>query len=430
MGLEDRIETRQAKIGIVGLGYVGLPLAMEFVRAGFEVHGIDVKADTISDLNQGKSHVLDVPGETVSAAVASSRFTAHLGYQVVSDLDCVSICVPTPLKKTRDPDISFVTDAVENISQYMKKDMLVVLESTTYPGTTEEILCSEFEQAGYEVGVDVFVAFSPERVDPGNRIYTTRNTPKVIGGATPRCTELAQLLYEQVIDEVVPVSSTKAAEMVKLLENTFRVVNIGLVNEVAVMCDKLDVSVWEVIRAASTKPFGFMPFYPGPGLGGHCIPIDPLYLSWKLRLLNYNARFIQLASEMNASMPEYCVAKIVQALNRQRKPVNGSSALVLGVAYKPDVSDTRESPALDIIRLLEHDGASVNYHDPYVPTLKLEAGEKSSVDLDPASIPQYDIVVLTTDHSGTDYEMIENSAQLIFDARNAFRGTRGNVVKL
>ena len=438
MGLRERIASREARIGVVGMGYVGLPLAMEFVAGGFRVDGIDVDSAKIDGLNGGRSHVLDVADATVRAALSSGKFRAHSDYGPIAEVDCVSICVPTPLKKTRDPDISFVTQAVESIYPRLHNDMLVVLESTTYPGTTVEIVCPEIEKAGFEVGRDVFVAFSPERVDPGNRLFTTRNTPKVIGGVTPACTEMARFVYEQVIERVVTVSSTQAAEMVKLLENTFRVVNIGLVNEVAVICDKLGISVWEVIEAASTKPFGFMPFYPGPGLGGHCIPIDPLYLSWKLKALNYNARFIELASEINTEMPEYCVTKIAKALNRRRKPVNGARILVLGVAYKRDVSDTRESPAIDIIQLLEVDRAEVDYHDPHVPELEVPAIEGSSrgaevrrsVELTPEAVAGYDLVVLTTDHSGVDYAMVQRSAQLIFDSRNALKGRFENVVKL
>lgn len=432
--LRRRIEERTAKVAIVGMGYVGLPLAMEVVRAGFTVMGVDVDAAKVDGLNSGRSHVLDVSDETVQKARASGRFAAYTVYDVVGEADCVSICVPTPLKKTRDPDISFVTQAVAGVLPHLHHEMLLVLESTTYPGTTEELIRSEVERSGFRVGEDVFVAFSPERVDPGNKVYKTRNTPKVIGGCTPACTETAKLFYDQVIERVVPVSSTQAAEMVKLLENTFRVVNIGLVNEVAVMCDKLGISVWEVIEAASTKPFGFMPFYPGPGLGGHCIPIDPLYLSWKMKSLNYNARFIELASEINTEMPEYCVGRIVKILNRERKAVNGSKILVLGVAYKRDVSDTRESPAIDIIRLLEKDGGAVDYHDPYVPELATDQTSgspvKRSVALTPEAVSGYDLVVLTTDHGAVDYDMVRSSAQLIFDTRNAYKGRFENVVKL
>lgn len=432
--LRRRITDRTAKVAVVGMGYVGLPLAMEVVRAGFEVLGIDVDSGKVEGLNNGRSHVLDVPDETVRLARESGKFTAYADYEPIRRADCVSICVPTPLKKTRDPDISYVTQAVEGILPRLHPGMLVVLESTTYPGTTEELIRSEVEKAGFRVGEDVLIAFSPERVDPGNKVYNTRNTPKVIGGCTPACTETAKFFYEQVIEKVVPVSSTQTAEMVKLLENTFRVVNIGLVNEVAVMCDKLGISVWEVIEAASTKPFGFMPFYPGPGLGGHCIPIDSLYLSWKMKSLNYNARFIELASEINTEMPAYCVGRIAKILNQRRKAVNGSKILVLGVAYKRDVSDTRESPAIDVIRLLEADGAEVDYHDPYVPELVMDHASgretKRSVSLTPAVVVGYDLVVLTTDHSAVDYAMVQAHAQVIFDTRNACRGRFQNVVKL
>jgi UDP-N-acetyl-D-glucosamine dehydrogenase len=446
MDLAEKIESKKAKICVVGLGYVGLPLAMEFVRSGFNVAGVDIDEETLACLREGQSHVLDVSAEEVRKAVQGGMFQVYNSYEIIAEVDCVSICVPTPLRKTRDPDISFVTAAIESAREHLRKGTLVVLESTTYPGTTEEILCPALETNGLKVGRDVYVAFSPERVDPGNAVHKTRNTPKIIGGVTPECTRLATKLYEQVIDTVVPVSSTRAAEMVKLLENTFRAVNIGLVNELAVICDKLGLSVWEVIRAAATKPFGFMPFFPGPGLGGHCIPIDPLYLSWKLKSLNYNARFIELASEINTGMPEYCVARIAQALNSQKKAVNGARILILGVAYKPNVSDTRESPALDIIRLLEVDGAHVEFYDPHVPTLRtcgaagpsgsgledLEGSEeaKSSINLTAESISEYDIVVVTTDHSQVDYQMVLDAARLIFDSRNVFQGDHDKVVML
>lgn len=430
MDLKQKILKKKAKVGIVGLGYVGLPLALEFVRSGFHVQGIDIDTERVKDINRGKSHVLDLEDEVLAEAVRSGRFRAHASYDVVSRLDCVSICVPTPLRKTKDPDISCIIHAIQNIRKHLHEGMLIVLESTTYPGTTEEVLLPEFQQEGYEIGRNLFVAFSPERVDPGNPVYKTRNTPKIVGGVTSRCTDMARLLYEQAIETVILVSSTAAAEMVKLLENTFRAVNIGLVNEIAIMCDKLGVSVWEVIEAAATKPFGFMPFFPGPGLGGHCIPIDPLYLSWKLKMLNYNARFIELASEVNTHMPEYCVQKISRALNGQRKCVNGSRILVIGVAYKKDISDVRESPALDMIRLLENEGAQVDYSDPYVPELRTDGAVKRSVKPTARNIQKYDMVVLGTDHSSFDYDLIQRSARLIFDSRNAYKGHFKNVVKL
>jgi UDP-N-acetyl-D-glucosamine dehydrogenase len=430
MELLEKIDSKKAKIGIVGLGYVGLPLAMEFVRGGFEVHGIEIDPRKAAQLNQGKSHVLDVPDSVLAAAVDSGGFVAHSRYDIVSELDCISICVPTPLRKTKDPDIGYILSATRNTKRFLHSGMLIVLESTTYPGTTDEVLVAELLVEGLSVGEDIHVAFSPERVDPGNPVYNTKNTPKILGGVTPRCTQVAERLYSRVIDRVIPVSSTAAAEMVKLLENTFRAVNIGLVNEIAIMCDRLGLSVWEVIEAAATKPFGFMPFFPGPGLGGHCIPIDPLYLSWKLKTLNYNARFIELASEINSLMPEYCVLKIAGVLNRNRKCVNGSRILVVGVAYKKDVSDTRESPALDIIRLLELDGAVVDYSDPYVPELDSEGNAKESVPLTGEKLREYDLVVLITDHSCLDYDLIQERSQIIFDTRNALKKASENVVKL
>ncbi len=428
--LEAKILSKKAHLGVVGLGYVGLPLALEFVRAGYKVHGIDVDSAKVQKIRDGVSYVPDVQEEDLKAAVDSGHFEVHNDYSVVSQLDCISICVPTPLRKTKDPDISYIMAASQGVREFIHKEMLIVLESTTYPGTTEEVLLKEFQSDEVEVGKDIYIAFSPERVDPGNSQYNTRNTPKVVGGVTSRCTAVAKLLYEQAIDQVVPVSSAAAAEMVKLLENTFRAVNIGLVNEIAIMCDKLGVSVWEVIEAAATKPFGFMPFFPGPGLGGHCIPIDPLFLSWKLKMLNYNARFIELATEVNSQMPEYCVDKIRQVLNQNRKCVNGSKILVLGVAYKKDASDVRESPALDIMRLLESDGAEIRYSDPFVPELKMDGCQLQSIEISLESLGQSDLVVLVTDHSCFDYPMIQRFAPLIFDSRNAFRKASSNVVKL
>ena len=428
--LKSKIISREARLGIVGLGHVGLPLALEFVRAGFKVAGIEVDCDKAEKINNGISYILDVSSEDLKLAVDSGGLEAHSSYDVVSDLDCVSICVPTPLRKTKDPDISYIMAASEGICQFIHQGMLIVLESTTYPGTTEEVLVKTFERDHLQIGKDVYVAFSPERVDPGNSKYKTINTPKVVGGVTTKCTALAKLLYEQAIEEVVPVSSAATAEMVKLLENTFRAVNIGLVNEIAIMCDKLGVPVWEVIEAAATKPFGFMPFYPGPGLGGHCIPIDPLYLSWKLKMLNYNARFIELASEINTQMPEYCVQKIRRALNQVRKCVNGSRILVLGVAYKRDTLDVRESPALDIIRLLESDGAQIDYTDPFVPSLELGGRQRTSVEINPEKLCQYDVAILVTDHSCFDYDLIQRHSPLLFDTRHAFKEAAHNVVKL
>ena len=430
MDLKQKILKRKAEIGIVGLGYVGLPLAMEFVESGFMVHGIDLNASRVDCINKGISHVLDVKSEVLKKAVDSGRFKAYPSYSIVSDVDCVIICVPTPLRHTKDPDMSFIVTATEHIAKRIHKNMLIVLQSTTYPGTTDEVLVPAFKADHLEIGRDLFVAFSPERVDPGNPVYNTHNTPKIVGGVTPRCTEMAKTLYEQAIETVIPVSSTATAEMVKLLENTYRAVNIGLVNEIAIICDKLGVSVWEVIQAAASKPFGFMPFYPGPGLGGHCIPIDPLYLSWKLKAFNYNARFIELASDVNTHMPEYCIGRIHRLLNKVKKCVSGSRILVLGVAYKPDISDVRESPALDIIRLLQVDGALVEYADPYVPEIDIEGQKMTPVEPTAESLQTYDMVAVLTNHACFDYAMIQAKSQLIFDTRNAYKAPAENIFKL
>jgi len=430
MGLHEKIRERSAKVGIIGLGYVGLPLAVEFAKAGYETVGIDVDARRVNDIRAGRSYIQDVPEAELKSVVAGGKLTATTDYSVLKQVDSVSVCVPTPLRKTKDPDIQYIVDATSRIKENLHPGLLIVLESTTYPGTTDEILLSEFTGTGLQVGKDFYLAFSPERVDPGNPHYGTHNTPKIIGGVTPECTRLARQLYERVVECVIPVSSTKAAEMVKLLENTFRMVNIGLVNEIAIMCDKLNLDVWEIIEAAATKPFGFMPFYPGPGLGGHCIPIDPLYLSWKLKLLNYNARFIELASEINTNMPEYVSTKVGRALNRLKKAVNGSKILVLGISYKKDISDTRESPALDIIRLLQEEGASVSYSDPYNPELRLDQGRLQSLSLTPENLRSFDCVVVVADHHAFDYDLIAREAHLIVDCRNALPKGAGNVVKL
>jgi UDP-N-acetyl-D-glucosamine dehydrogenase len=418
--LLDRIHNRSAVIGIIGLGYVGLPLAVAFAQAGFKVIGLDLDAKKVTLLNDGQSYITDVPSADVAEIVRQERFYATTDYETLRHADIVSICVPTPLRKTKDPDMSYVISATESVAAIAHQGMLVVLESTTYPGTTEEILVPRMRQAGLQPGEDVFIAFSPERIDPGNKQYGVKNTPKVVGGFTEACREVACAYYATVAEQVVPVSSARAAEMVKLLENTFRAVNIGLVNEMALMCDKLDVDVWEVISAAATKPFGFMPFYPGPGLGGHCIPIDPLYLSWKLKTLNYTARFIELASEVNTAMPRYVVNKVADALNDDSKAVRGARIAVLGVAYKRDVDDVRESPALDIIQLLSERGALVSYHDPHVPSLRLEH-EKTiqSVELTAEWLRSADCVVIVTNHSAYDYQWIVENCHLLIDTRNA-----------
>lgn len=431
--LLKRIADRTAHIGILGLGYVGLPLAVEFARSGLRVTGVDVDADKVRILNSGRSYVLDVADETVKDLVAAGMLSATTDAAILEEADAAIICVPTPLSKSRDPDISCILSATEEVVRYAHHDMLVVLESTTYPGTTEEILLPRFVTAGFEVGRDFFLAFSPERIDPANPSFGVRNTPKVVGGITSQCTRVAIELYRCVVDQIVPVSSTRAAEMVKLLENTFRAVNIGLVNEFALICDRLGLDVWEIIDAASTKPYGFTPFYPGPGLGGHCLPIDPLYLSWKLRALKYSTRFIELADRVNSEMPYYVVEKVAAALNARRQAVNGARILVLGVAYKRNVSDVRESPALEIINLLAERSADISYHDPYVPRLRYDGGALESVALDPEVLSKADCVVVVTDHSCIDWQIVVAHARLIIDTRNVLRNVppgKAQVVKL
>ncbi|MFH1373665.1 MAG: nucleotide sugar dehydrogenase [bacterium] len=426
-----RIKDRTARVGVVGLGYVGLPLSMELAKAGFKVTGFDISKPKIKLLNSGRSDIDDIPDEIVSSMIKAGRFKATDDFSQAARMDTVSICVPTPLSKTKDPDVSYILDAVNRIKQNMKKGTLVVLESTTYPGTTEDLILPLLEDKGRKVGRDFFLAFSPERVDPGNAEYTTSNTPRVVGGITPACTRVAKTLYEQSLPNIHAVSSTKAAEMVKLLENTFRSVNIGLVNEVALMCDRLGLDVWEIIDAAATKPFGFMPFYPGPGLGGHCIPIDPHYLSWKLKSLNYYARFIELAGDINSHMPEYVVDRIGSMLNRRSaKALNKTTVLVLGVAYKRDIKDTRESPALDVIKLLEDKGARIVYNDPFVPEIDWNHSKHKSRKLTKALLAKADVTVILTDHSPYDYEWIVEHAQAIFDTRNATKKVRHHRQKI
>jgi UDP-N-acetyl-D-glucosamine dehydrogenase len=429
----QKIKTRQAVVAIIGLGYVGLPLAVAFAKAGFRVVGIDVNQSLVDTLNQGNSHISDVSSETIQQLVAAQKLEATTNYDVLNTADAVIICVPTPLGKTKDPDLSFVVASVDDIARRLHPGMLVVMESTTYPGTTEELILPHLQQANgqtFKVGTDFFLAFSPERIDPGREDWMVQNTPKVIGGMTPSCLAVAQALYECAIEQVVPVSSPRVAEMVKLLENTFRAVNIALVNEVAIMCDRLGIEVWEVIDAAKTKPFGFMSFYPGPGLGGHCIPIDPEYLAWKLKTLNYNARFIQLAAEVNFGMPEYVRDKIVDALNEESKALKGSQVLVLGVTYKENVGDLRESPALDLIHLLQAKGAEVIYHDPYVPELNEDDLAMTGVTLDQAMLQQTDCVVITAAHSDYDWHWIVENSKLVIDTRNATRNVTTNATRV
>jgi len=414
--LIERIERRDIVFGIVGLGYVGLPLAVELARAGYLVLGYDVNSRVVNGLNAGRSHVKDVSDEQLREI--ASRFSATTEADRLGEADAISICVPTPLSKFKDPDVSFIVAATESVKRTLRRGQAIILESTTYPGTTREILLPALESTGLRVGSDFFLAFSPERVDPGNAHFGTRNTPKVVGGITPDCRRVAVALYQPAIDTLVPVSTTEAAELVKLLENTFRSVNIGLVNEMAIVCDKLGVDVWEVIEAAATKPFGFMKFLPGPGLGGHCIPIDPHYLAWKMRGLNYKTRFIDLAGELNTEMPLFWVRKVAEALNDRGSAVRGANILVIGVAYKRDIDDIRESPALDILRLLEQQGARVSYHDPHVAAFSEDGHEYRSVPLTPANVEAADCVLVVTDHSAIDFHMVKRHARVAVETRH------------
>jgi UDP-N-acetyl-D-glucosamine dehydrogenase len=432
--LHDRIRTRSARVGVIGLGYVGLPLAVEFARAGFTVTGFDVDASKVAQINAGKSYIPDVPEDDLAAQVGAGKFDATTDMTRLGEMDAVDICVPTPLRKTKDPDLSYIVLAVEAVAATLKPGQLVILESTTYPGTTDEVVQPMLEAKGLSADVDFFLAFSPERVDPGNQKFTTRNIPKIVGGVGEASTKLAAALYGASVDRVVPVSSTRVAEMVKLLENTFRAVNIGLVNEIAQMCHKMDIDVWEVIESAKTKPFGFMPFYPGPGLGGHCIPIDPFYLSWKAKQNGFEPRFIELAGQINGSMPHAVVGKIADALNVHRKPLNGSHILAMGIAYKRDIDDIRESPALDVMGLLHEKGARLSYADPYVPNLPARAWpgghDLAAVTLDAAMLASVDCVVVLTDHRTFDYDTVIAAAPLVVDTRNAIKRPHPHVFKL
>jgi len=432
--LRQKISSRTARVGVVGLGYVGLPLAVELARAGFRTTGIDLDARKVDAINRGESYIQDVPTSDVAEFHKAGRLSASVDPSVVASLDTVNICVPTPLRKTKDPDLSYVVSAVEMIAAHLHPGMLIVLESTTYPGTTEEVVQPILEKGGLVAGKDFFLAFSPERVDPGNEKWNTKNVPKVVGGLTPDCSALAKELYGASINTVIMVSSPKVAEMVKLLENTFRAVNIGLVNELALMCDRLGLSVWEVVDAAATKPFGFMPFYPGPGLGGHCIPIDPFYLSWKVKEVGFEARFIELAGHVNGAMPHHVVDKVTDALNSHGKAVRGANVLVLGISYKRDIDDMRESPALDVMGVLQQKGAAISYHDPYVPTLlgrDWPGGvDLHSVPLTTQALERADCVVIVTDHKALDYTLILRHAKLIVDSRNAIKGAHAHVFKL
>jgi UDP-N-acetyl-D-glucosamine dehydrogenase len=431
--LKKKLRDRKATAAVIGLGYVGLPLALEIASAGFDVVGIDVDANKIARLKAGRSYIGDVSDKTIADATQTGRFVATSDFAALRDVDTVSICVPTPLSKSRDPDISFILSATEKIRKYLHAGQLIVLESTTYPGTTNELILPELESSGLRVGRDFFLAFSPERIDPGNTSFNTHNTPKIVGGITEECTEIARIFYSQFIERIVPVSNTKCAELVKLLENTFRSVNIGMVNELALMCDVLGVDVYEVIDAAATKPFGFIPFYPGPGLGGHCIPIDPHYLAWKLKALNFQARFIGLAAEINGMMPSVVTTLVGEGLNRFSKSIRDSKVLILGVAYKRNVSDCRESPALDVMRMLSDKGAILSYNDPLVPTLRMNGNVWKSVELTPATIENQDCTIILTDHGTYDFRRIVTASRLVVDTRNVTKNLqefKGKIIKL
>jgi len=424
--LAEKIRTRTARVGIIGLGYVGLPLAVEFAKAGFSVTGIDISEEKVRRMNAGESYIGDIPTSTLAPLVESGKLRATTDFAAVLELDTVNICVPTPLRKTKDPDMSYIVASCQAIARHFHAGMLVILESTTYPGTTDELVLPMLNKGGLEVGNDFYLCFSPERVDPGNPKYQTVNIPKVVGGCTPACTEMGRLFYAQALEHVVPVKGTQVAEMVKLLENTFRMINIGLANEIAMMCDRIGINVWEVIDAAATKPFGFMPFYPGPGLGGHCIPIDPFYLSWKTKQAGIEARFIELAGYINGQMPHFVVDKIQNALNDAGKPVRGSRIHIMGVAYKRDIDDMRESPALDILLLLDRRGGTLTYSDPHVPELRLDGLSLTS---SPESVAaDADCVVIVTDHAAFDYPGLVERSRLIVDARNALKGIESDKI--
>ena len=422
--VKEKLETRTARVAVVGMGYVGLSLAVELAKSGLTVHGIDLDLERVTLLNRGESYLVDVASDVLAPLVAAGKLTATTGFEGADAADAIVICVPTPLRKSKEPDISFILSAMEHLLPQLRRGQLMVLESTTFPGTTEEVVQPQLESRGFVIGQDFFLAFSPERVDPGNKRFTTANIPKVVGGVTRPCTELAAALYRHVTSSVFEASSPRVAETAKLLENTFRSVNIALANELAIACRKIGVDPWEVIEAAATKPFGFMPFYPGPGIGGHCIPVDPLYLSWKIRLTGYEAQFIALADQINRGMPEHVVTLVSDSLNDKSRSLRGASVLVLGVAYKPDVNDVRESPALEIIEMLMHKGARVSYADPYTPQLALGASKLAAVEASPETVAAADCVLILTNHSAFDYRMIADRATLVVDTRNALKAHR------
>jgi len=431
MNLKNKIENREAQIGVIGLGYVGLPLVMEFVRAGYHVTGIDVDQEKVKKLNRGENYIQDIKDESVKNAVEMNQLSVTSDFSVIQNLDVISICVPTPLNKQKNPDISFINQVMENIKDFIHHDMLIILESTSYPGTTRDLILPEIESKGLKAGYDFYLCFSPERVDPGNEKYKTANTPKILGGITPKCSEIGKILYETIVEKIVSVSSPESAEMVKLLENTFRAINIGLANEIAIMCEKLGIDVWEVIDAAATKPFGFMKFTPGPGLGGHCIPIDPHYLSWKLKTLDYNARFIELAAEMNTSMPLHMVDLVREGLNHYGKGIFGSQIIIIGVAYKKNVNDVRESPALDVMKLLENDGAKLSFYDPYVSFVGLNGTRMMGIEtLTKETLNNSDAIVIMTDHDKIDFQFVGDNSNLVIDSRNVIKNGHPHVIKL
>ena len=428
--LAQKIKSHQAQVGVVGLGYVGLPLVVEFAEAGFTVTGIDLDQRKVDMINRGESYIQDIPTSVLKPLWEKGLIKATTDFAVVKDLDTISICVPTPLGKSKEPDMSYIVKSCESMAKHFAPGKLIILESTTYPGTTDELMLPMFEKGGLKVGEDFFMCFSPERVDPGNPKFHTKNTPKVVGGITKSCTELGALFYSQALDTIVPVNSTRSAEMVKLLENTFRMINIGMVNEIARMCDRMNIDVWEVIDAAATKPFGFMPFYPGPGLGGHCIPIDPFYLSWKSKQAGFEARFIELAGSINGDMPNFVVSKVQGALNNHSKAVKGSKIHIMGVAYKRDIDDVRESPAIDVIHLLQGLGANVTYSDPWIPKVDHEPVVMAGID-EATGIKNADCVVIITDHKKFDYPAIVRDAKIVVDTRNALKGIQSaNIVRL
>lgn len=432
MELLEKIRSRRARIAVIGLGYVGLPLAVEKAKAGFTVVGIDRNPKRVAMVNQGENYIPDILTSDLAHVVNEGNLSATQDFSVIGDVDVITICVPTPLDKNKQPDTSYIEGVIEQSLPSIHAGQLIVLESTTYPGTTEEVILPRIVSRGLKVGEDVFLAFSPERVDPGNKRYKTKNTPKVVGGVTPECTKVATALYEQVLEgQVFPVSSPRVAEMTKLLENVFRIVNISLVNELALLCEKMGIDIWEVIEAAKTKPFGYMPFYPGPGLGGHCIPLDPFYLSWKAKEYDFTTRFIELAGQVNDAMPYHVVERAMELLNENGKALNGAKVLLLGIAYKKDIDDLRESPALKIARLLRHRGAEVSYHDPYIPEVDRDGLKLTSVSLDQDVLRDTDLVIITTAHAGVDYDMVVRNAPLVFDTRNATHGINAsNIVRL